>query len=87
MVALSHVEGTDVTYVYHGLLKPDPQVIEREVQALKDQRVDVLLTLGTQPALAAKKVTAGTAISVVFAPSSIQSGRAWCRTSRTPVAT
>jgi putative ABC transport system substrate-binding protein len=68
MVALSHVEGTDVTYVYHGLLKPDPQVIEREVQALKDQRVDVLLTLGTQPALAAKKVTAGTAISVVFAP-------------------
>lgn len=68
MVALSHVEGKDVTYVYHGLLKPDPQVIEREVQALKDQRVDVLLTLGTQPALAAKKVTAGTAISVVFAP-------------------
>jgi putative ABC transport system substrate-binding protein len=68
MVALGHVEGKNVTYVYHGLLKPDPQVIEREVEALKNQRVDLLLTLGTQPTLAAKKATAGTAISVVFAP-------------------
>ena len=31
MAALGYVEGQTVAYVYHGLLKPDPQVLEREV--------------------------------------------------------
>ena len=68
MTALGYAEGQRVTYIYHGVLQPDPQVVEREVERLKSQRVDLLLTLGTQPTLAAKKATAGTMIPVVFAP-------------------
>src|SRR5436190_12123879 len=67
MTALGYGEA-QLTYVYQGVLQPDPQVIEREVNRLKDQRVDLLLTLGTQPTLTAKKATAGTAIPVLFAP-------------------
>jgi putative tryptophan/tyrosine transport system substrate-binding protein len=43
-------------------------VLEREVKHLRDQKVDLFLTLGTRPALVAKKALAGTAIPVVFAP-------------------
>jgi putative ABC transport system substrate-binding protein len=68
MAALGYVEGQTVTYVYHGLLKPDPQVLEREVKDLLAQRVQLLLTLGTLPTLTAKKATEGTAVPVVFAP-------------------
>src|SRR5438045_1387321 len=57
MAALGYVEGQNVSYIYHGVLEPDPQVIESEVKRLMDQKVDVLLTLSTQPTLAAKKIT------------------------------
>ena len=50
MAALGYVEGKNVTYIYHGVLEPDPQVIEREVKGLLDQQVDLFLTLGTRPA-------------------------------------
>jgi putative ABC transport system substrate-binding protein len=69
MAALGYVKGKNVTYIYHGVLKPTPQVIEREVKRLLDQKVDLVLTLGTLPALAAKKVLTGTNVPVVFAPS------------------
>ena len=68
MAALGYVEGQTVTYVYHGLLKPDPEAIEREVKALMTQPVELLLTLGFLPTLTAKRVTEATAIPVVFAP-------------------
>jgi putative ABC transport system substrate-binding protein len=68
MAALGYTEGKNVTYLYHGILEPDAQVIEREVKHLRDQKVDLFLTLGTRPALVAKKALAGTAIPVVFAP-------------------
>jgi putative tryptophan/tyrosine transport system substrate-binding protein len=68
MAALGYVEGQNVIYIYHDVLKPDPQVIEHEVKRLMEQKVDLFLTLGTQPTLAAKKATTGTAIPVVFAP-------------------
>src|SRR5690349_4832389 len=55
MAALGHVEGKNITYIYHGVLKPEPQVIEHEVKRLLDQKVDLCLTLGTRPALVAKK--------------------------------
>jgi putative ABC transport system substrate-binding protein len=63
-----YVEGKNVTYLYHGVLQPEPQVIAQEVQRLMDQKVDLFLTLGTQPTLAAKQAVAGTNIPVVFAP-------------------
>ena len=68
MAALGYEEGKNVTYLYHGILEPDAQVIEREVKHLQDQKVDLFLTLGTRPALVAKKALAGMAIPVVFAP-------------------
>jgi putative ABC transport system substrate-binding protein len=68
MAELGHVEGNNVTYIYRGILEPDPQVIEREIKLLLDQKVDLLLTLGTRPALAAKNAIAGTAVPIVFAP-------------------
>jgi len=68
MAALGYEEGKNVTYLYQGVLEPDPQVIEREVKRLLDQKVDLFLTLGTPTTLAAKKATQGTAIPVVFAP-------------------
>ena len=68
MATLGYVEGQTVTYVSQGLLQPDPQLIEREVERLKQQRVDMFVTLGTLPTQIAKKVTVGTTIPVVFAP-------------------
>jgi putative ABC transport system substrate-binding protein len=65
---LGYLEGKNITYIYHGSMQPDPQVIAREVQSLRDQKVDVFLTLGTLPTLAAKQATANTDIPVVFAP-------------------
>jgi putative ABC transport system substrate-binding protein len=68
MATFGYVEGQNVTYLYHGVLAPDPQVIEHEVKRLMGQKIDLFLTLGTRPALVAKKALAGTAIPVVFAP-------------------
>jgi putative tryptophan/tyrosine transport system substrate-binding protein len=68
MAELGYVEGKNVTYIYHGTLAPDPQVIERAVKSLLDQKVDLCLTVGTQPTLVAKKAIEGTIIPVVFAP-------------------
>lgn len=68
MATLGYAEGKHVTYLYHSVLEPDAQVIEREVKRLRDQKVDLFLTLGTRPALVAKKALAGTTIPVVFAP-------------------
>ena len=68
MAALGYVEGKNVTYLYHGVLEPEPQVIEREVKSLMNQKIDLFLALGTRPALEAKKAVEGTKIPVVFAP-------------------
>jgi putative ABC transport system substrate-binding protein len=65
MATLGYVEGHNVTYIYHGLLENDPEVLGGEVKRLADQKVDLLLTLGTPPTLAAKR--AGTGVPMVFA--------------------
>ena len=59
MAALGYAEGQRVTYVYHGVLQPDPQVVEREVERLKGQRIDLLLR---QPPDAAGDLKLGTEI-------------------------
>jgi putative tryptophan/tyrosine transport system substrate-binding protein len=68
MAALGYVEGKNVTYIYHGALEDDPAVLGGEVKRLVDQKVDLLLTLGTPTTLAAKKGVVGTNIPLVFAP-------------------
>jgi hypothetical protein len=49
MAALGYVEGQNVTYLHRGLLRPDREVVAHEVESLVQQRVDLLLTLGTEP--------------------------------------
>lgn len=68
MAERGYVEDQNVTYIYHGVIKPDPQVMDQEVKSLLDQKVDLFLTLGTLPTLTAKKAVEGTDIPVVFAP-------------------
>ena len=68
MADLGYVEGKNVTYVYKGVLAPDPQVIDREIKGQLDQKADLLLTLGTLPAARAKQAVQGTKTPVLFAP-------------------
>lgn len=65
MAALGYVEEHNVTYIYHGLLENEPEILGGEVKRLVDQKVDLLLTMGTPPTLAAKR--AGTSVPLVFA--------------------
>ena len=69
MAQLGYVEGENVSYILsQDILGTDPQVNEAEVRNLMAQEVDLLLTLGTAPAIAAKNVVGGTDMPVVFAP-------------------
>jgi putative ABC transport system substrate-binding protein len=68
MTSLGYVEGKNIQYIYHGVLKPEAKVIEHEVNTLLKQKVNLLLTLGTLPTLIAKQATADQDIPVVFAP-------------------
>jgi len=65
MAALGYVEGHNVTYIYHGRIENDPEILGGEVKRLVDRKVDLLLTMGTPPTLAAKR--AGTNVPMVFA--------------------
>lgn len=68
MAGLGYTEGTNVTYIYHGELGGGQQANEAEVKSLLDQKVDLLLTLGTTPAKVAKQAVEGTGTPVVFVP-------------------
>ena len=68
MTELGYIEGENITYLYNGALENDPDVIAAEVQSLIDQDVDLLITLGTSPTLAAKEAVEGTNIPVIFNP-------------------
>lgn len=68
MAALGYGEGSNITYLYPGVLAPDPQVLAQAVQRLMTRNVDLFLTLGTLPTIVTKQAVAGTTIPVVFAP-------------------
>src|SRR5262245_15872824 len=40
MAALGYVEGQNVTYIYHGILANDTEVLDSEVKRLLDKHVD-----------------------------------------------
>src|SRR5262245_10895564 len=54
MAERGYVEGKNVTYIYNGAVEPKPEVVDREIKNLMNQKVDLLLTLGTLPTLSAK---------------------------------
>jgi putative ABC transport system substrate-binding protein len=66
MAESGYVEGENVTYIYNGTI--EPHVIDREIESLLAQDVDLLFTMGTLPTLRAKQAVKGTDIAVVFAP-------------------
>lgn len=68
MTKLGYVEGENVTYIYHAPVGIDQQANEQEIKSMLDQKVDLLLTMGTAPTLTAKQAVEGTDIPVVFVP-------------------
>lgn len=68
MAELGYVEGENITYLNNGVVAPDPQAIDDEIKRLLNQKVDLLLTIGTPVTAAAKNAVAGTDVPVVFAP-------------------
>ena len=68
MADLDYVEGENITYLYGGVLDPNPEEIDAKIQSMLAQGVDLLFTLGTLPTIRAKQAVEGTDIPVVFAP-------------------
>lgn len=62
-----YTEGKNITYIYHGAVN-NPDGLDAEVQKLVDAKVDLILSLSSPATLAAKRVTAGTKIPVIFLP-------------------
>ena len=68
MTGLGYVEGKNITYVHHGVLGGGQQANETEIKNLLDQKVDLLLTLGSASSKVAQKAVEGTTTPVVFVP-------------------
>lgn len=68
MAELGYIEGENVTYIYNGITKPDPAMINAEIENLLSQDIDLLFTMGNPTTLAAKQAVEGTDIPVIFAP-------------------
>ncbi len=68
MAELGYVEGKNITYIYHSEAGPDLPAFEREAKRLRDQKVDLILAIGTLTTKAAKKAVEGTNIPVIFIP-------------------
>jgi putative ABC transport system substrate-binding protein len=68
MAELGYVEGENLIYINNGVLGTDSEAIDREIENLLAQDVDLLFALGTLTTLQAKQATAGTDIPVIFCP-------------------
>jgi len=66
MAELGYVEGENVTYIYNGVVEPDAEVIDTEIQNLLAKNVDLLFTVGNLTTSRAKQAVEGTDIPVVF---------------------
>jgi putative ABC transport system substrate-binding protein len=67
MTELGYIEGKNVTYLYDG---PTGTIegLKPAAESLKSRKPDLVFTVGTPPALAAKEVFAGTDVPILFAP-------------------
>jgi len=68
MGELGYAEGENITYIYNGAVG-QVDLLNAEVQKMVDAIVDLILALSTSAGVAAKEVTAGTNIPVLFFPS------------------
>ena len=67
MAEMGYVEGQNITYIYEGPAGT-PDALEPMVERLLEAQVDLIISITTPATLVAKKLTAGTAVPVVFAP-------------------
>lgn len=66
MAALGYVEGENVTYIYPGIVPATPEDLDPAIQALIDQKVDLIVSIGTPTSQRAKEVTAESKVPVIF---------------------
>lgn len=66
MAEYGYVEGRDIQYIYHGVIKNDNDVIDAEIKWLLSQDIDILLTLGNKASLRAKASAKGTEIPIII---------------------
>jgi len=67
MQELGYEEGRNIRYLYHGPTR-SIAALEPEVRKLLDADIDLLLSMTTPASVAARKVTEGRSVPVVFAP-------------------
>jgi putative tryptophan/tyrosine transport system substrate-binding protein len=65
MTELGYVEGKNVKYIFNGLLENNQKIIDAEIKNLLSQNIDMLLTVGNESALRAKKAVEGTGMPVL----------------------
>jgi len=71
MEEIGYIEGVDIIYDVHGT-NYDPAAEERILRKFVADRVDLMIVLPSEIAVAAKKVTEGTKIPVVFCQTNIE---------------
>ena len=62
-----YLEGQNVTYIYDGPAA-NPEALDKVLENLKNENVDLVLTFGTLATLTAKESLAGTDIPIIFGP-------------------
>lgn len=66
MTDLGYVEGTDIIYRYNSDLTDSQEAIDREINKLLSDGVDILYTMTNSPTIRAKIITEGTGVPVIF---------------------
>lgn len=66
MSEFEYVEGTNINYIYNGPVSRDD--LNKEIQSLIDQDVDIIVSLTTPATIAAKEMTQENQVPVVFVP-------------------
>jgi len=66
MVALHRDDGPKIQYAYDGPIFDDPRALAASAKRLVSARVDVILSVGTQPTQYAQEAAARSSIPIVF---------------------
>lgn len=67
MADLGYVEGENITYIYNGVMAAStPEVIDAEIKAMLESKVDMLFVTGNVAAVRVKLAVDGTDTPVVF---------------------
>jgi len=65
LAELGYIEGKNIKYIYNGVLENNQKIIDDEIEKLLAQDIDLLLSLGNEVGLRAKKAVEGTDMPVL----------------------